>query len=120
MELAIDDWSVDSLQTKLGLEGSAAISMGFGVLVPQAGFDWVHEFENDRQHLDARFAQDFRPTPTVFTFSTDQPDRDYFNITAGVVAVLPRGLQVFGQFRTLVGHKFFDSVGGSVGVRTEF
>jgi outer membrane autotransporter protein len=97
-----------------------AISMTFAVLVPQVTGDWVHEYADDQRSISAGFVQDFRENPTSFSFQNERPDRDFFEINAGIVAVFPHDIQAFASFWTLQGDKFLDSYAGSVGIRVDF
>ena len=119
LELRFDDRSQTSLQSSVGVQASAAFSTSFAVLLPQVSFDWVHEFRNDQQSIDVQFAGDLRATPTAFSFQNEEPDRDFFNLKIGLVAVLRNGWKPYGEFRTLLGHDFFSSIGGSIGLRIE-
>ena len=78
VELKYDDQWINSLQSVLGVQGSAAFSTGLGVLVPQFNADYIHEFANSQRFINVQFAQDFRATPTKFTFQNDVPVRNYF------------------------------------------
>jgi len=120
LELNFEADSETSLQSRLGLQGSMAISTTFAVLVPQVRGDWVHEFADDQRSISARFVQDLRDNPTSFGFENEEPDRDFFEINAGIVAVFPHDIQVFVNYWTLQGDKYLDSHAGSVGMRVDF
>jgi len=117
--LEYDDQTVKSLQSTVGLQGSMAINTSYGVWVPQATADYVHEFENDQRSIDVTFAGDNRANPTKFSFNNDKPDRNFFNLGIGTVLVLPNGIQPFVNFKALVGHSQFDNYAGTIGVRIE-
>ncbi|MEX2494297.1 MAG: autotransporter outer membrane beta-barrel domain-containing protein [Nitrospirales bacterium] len=117
--LEYDDQTVKSLQTTVGVQGSMAINTSYGVWVPQATADYVHEFENDRRSIDVQFIEDNRANPTKFSFNNDKPDRNFFNLGIGTVLVLPNGIQPFVNFKALVGHSQFDNYAGTIGVRIE-
>lgn len=118
LELAYEDQGVTSLQTSLGAQASIAISTRFGVLVPQANVNWIHEFRDDQRFTTVRLVDDVNDTP--FFAPTAKPDRDFFDVGVGIVAVLPHGLQPFARFRAVLGHESFDNYGGAIGVRAEF
>jgi outer membrane autotransporter protein len=118
LELAFDEDDVKSLQSTLGVQGTAAISTGGGVLSPQVTLAWKHEFENDQRDIDVSFVGDTRSKQ--FSYETDKPDRDYFEANAGVVFVLPNGVQAFANYGMIFGHRFLDSAVGSIGARMEF
>lgn len=119
LELVYDKRTVESLQSVLGVQATTAISTGIGVISPQLAFEWVHEFRSDQEGIDARFAQDLRPNPAKFSFQNEKPDRDVFNTRLGLVLVLPKGIQAFAEGRALVGHSFFTTFGGAIGMRLE-
>ena len=117
--LEYDDQTVKSLQSTVGLQGSMAINTSYGVWLPQAMAEYVHEFENDRRNIKVQFVEDNRANPTKFSFNNDKPDRDFFNLGIGTVLVLPNGIQPFVDFRALVGNNRFDNYAGTVGIRIE-
>jgi hypothetical protein len=119
IELQYEDQFINSLQSTLGVQGSAAISTGFGVLVPQVNADYIHEFANSQRFIHVQFAEDFRSNPTKFTFQNEVPVRNYFNLGTGLVAVLPNGWQPFVQFRAMVGNNQFNNYAGTFGLRVE-
>jgi outer membrane autotransporter protein len=118
LELAYDNQNIQSLTTTVGLYGSVALSTGFGVIVPQATAEYVHEFLDDQRSVGFRLVQD--PAQTRFLFQTDPPDRDYFNLGVGVAMVLPNGLQPYLNFRELIGYKDRSSHTVTLGLRVPF
>lgn len=119
LELRYHDRTVQSLQTTVGFQGSMAFSAGFGVISPQVSAEWVHEFKSDQQSIDVNFAEDLRPDPVMFSFANEKPDRDYFNTRAGLVFGFTGGVQAFVEGRALLGHDYFKSYGGALGIRLE-
>jgi outer membrane autotransporter protein len=82
LELAYDSQEVESLTTLLGGQAAYVVSTSYGVITPQVRFEWAHEFKHDTRNIPARFLND--PTSGRFEISTDDPDRDYFNLGLGV------------------------------------
>lgn len=120
LELAYGTDTTRSLQTTLGIRGSGAISTGFGVIIPEASAEWVHEFMNDQRSINVRFAQDFRPTPVRFDYNNERPDRDFAHMGMGISWILPNGIQPYLYFDTLLGHRYYDQYSGSIGARITF
>ncbi len=118
LELVFADTSEFSLQSRLGMVTSMAISTGFGVLVPQLNADWVHELENDQRTENFSFVDD--SDRVNYQFEDQPPDRDFFEVGAGISTILPNGWQLFAQYRTLLGHDYLDSHVGTLGLRFEF
>ena len=114
LALHYEDQAKDSLTSTAGFQGSVAISTSFGVVVPQVNAEYVHEFLNDRRTIHAT-ASDGSPV----NFVTDRPDRDYFNVGAGVVFVLPEGISPFLNFSAEVANRFEETQTVTAGVRLE-
>jgi outer membrane lipase/esterase len=108
----------NSLTSVLGMFGSVAINTGFGVLIPQTTLEYVHEFLDPQRKITFRFRDDLNRTP--FRFQNDPPDRNYFNLGAGILAQLPHGFAPFLNYRALVGYKDQLSHTVSAGLRIEF
>jgi uncharacterized protein YhjY with autotransporter beta-barrel domain len=119
IELKYDDQWINSMQSVLGIQGSAAFSTGLGVLVSQVNVDYIHEFANSQRFIHVQFAEDFRANPTKFTFQNEVPVRNYFNLGTGLMMVLPNGWQPFVNFRAMVGNNQFDNYAGTFGLRIE-
>lgn len=117
IELKYNDQWINSLQSILGVQGSAAFSTRFAVLVPQFNADYIHEFANNQRFITVQFAQDLRTNPVYFTFQNDVPVRNYFNLGTGLVMVLPNGWQFFANFRAMVGNEQFNNYAGTFGLR---
>jgi uncharacterized protein YhjY with autotransporter beta-barrel domain len=117
-ELRYSDFDQTSVQTSLGVAGTAAIRIPNGVLLPQASVAWVHEYANDERDVRARFIH-ASPSPT-FTFKRERPARDWANIVLGVSAAFVSGWQPFVQVSTVQGNKNFVSYGGIAGLRFSF
>ncbi|MGE0642589.1 MAG: autotransporter outer membrane beta-barrel domain-containing protein [Nitrospira sp.] len=117
VELKYNDQWINSFQSILGFQGSAAISTRFAVLVPQFNADYIHEFANSQRLITVQFAEDFRVNPTKFQFKNEVPVRNYFNLGTGLVMVLPNGWQCFMNFRAMVGNEHFNNYAGTFGLR---
>ena len=117
-ELRYSSFDQTSVQSTLGVAASVALSIPNGVLLPQAGVAWVHEYAADEREVQARFVY-ASPSPP-FTFKRERTDRDWATVALGVSASLANGWQPFVQFVTVQGNKNFASYGGTVGLRFSF
>lgn len=113
LALHYDDQVEDSLTSTAGFQGSLAISTSFGVVVPEVNAEYVHEFLNDRRTIHAT------TNGFAFSFVTDPPDRNYFNVGAGVVFVLPDGISPFLSYSAEVANRFEEVHTVTAGVRVE-
>lgn len=117
-ELVVEDQGVENLTLEIGAELRRAYSRSWGILVPQVSFIWIHEFDNESHQVSASFAAD--PSAHIFTFETDDPDRDYINVLLGTTVGLPRGLSGFIQLDSILGLEDYDSTLLAIGLRGEF
>ena len=118
LELRFNDDYRTSLQSSFGVFGSYALSTSIGVIVPQAGVNWIHEFANNQRDITFSFVGDTRSK--TFTFQNERPDRDFLEINAGSSIVLPHGFQAFVNYRGIAGHSYFNGHGVNAGLRLEF
>lgn len=117
MEPTYSDQDINSVQSVVGVQGSMAASTTYGVRVPQANANFIHEFANSQRFIEVPFAVD--PLPLKCRFQNDRPVRNYFNLSLGMVLVLPNGLQPFVNFRAMVGNEPFNNDAGTIGLRIE-
>jgi outer membrane autotransporter protein len=115
---SIGSQDVKSITLQLGGDVSYAFSQSWGVLLPQAHFEWVHEFEDDSPNVTGFFLQD--PSRTSFSLNTDKPDSDYFNLRLGVSAQFAAGRSAHIYYRKLIGYDNLDLDAIGAGVRIEF
>ncbi|MGQ0794296.1 MAG: autotransporter outer membrane beta-barrel domain-containing protein [Deltaproteobacteria bacterium] len=99
--LRFESQDVDSLTLVSGGQASYSLSTPLGVFLPQARFEWVHEFLDDARDITASFVND--PNGQDITIRTDNPDRDYFNLGGGISATLPYGISSFIYYETVLG-----------------
>jgi len=99
--LADNDQRVESLQTALGAQVSYAVSTPLAVLVPQLLFEWVHEYLNDRRTVNASYVND--PQHISIPFTTDDPERDFFNLGVALSSVFRGSKSAFLYYQTVLG-----------------
>ncbi|EIC30788.1 MULTISPECIES: autotransporter outer membrane beta-barrel domain-containing protein [Methylomicrobium] len=107
-----------SLQTALGGQLSYAISTSFGVLMPTARAEWVHEFHDGSRPVNWSFAN--IPTQTAFVNLSDGADRNFGNLGAGLSATFTHGASAFLFYETMVGRDHISEHSINAGVRAEF
>jgi len=116
--LSLSKQDVDSLTAVLGGELSYAISRPNGVFLPQARFEWEHEFSDSSRELSAQFVHD--PTSSSFSITTDKPDRDYLNVGIGLSMVAAEGLSGFLYYETRLDQDSITQNWIKAGARFEF
>ena len=115
--IAYGDQSIVSAQSVIGGHASYALSTSWGVLVPAARLDWVHEFENDARAIAANFVL---APGTPFTVLTDAADSDFARLGLSLAAILPGGWIGFADYQYQFAHSFLTVHRFSAGVRFEF
>jgi len=118
LDMAVQRQTVESATTALGAELAYTSGQPFGVLIPQARAEWVHEFSNHARRIETRYAND--PEGTVLAVRTDDPDRNYLRLGASVSAVFRGGTQAFIDYETLQLLNDVESHQFTAGIRLEF
>jgi outer membrane autotransporter protein len=118
LELIYGNQNISSLTTTAGLFASIAINTKWGVLVPQATAEYVHEFLNDQRSVGFQFVNTI--SQPRFLFQTDNPDRNFFNLGIGAVFVLPGGMSTYVNVRELVGYSTRRATNVTAGLRLAF
>jgi outer membrane autotransporter protein len=115
---AIDSQKVKLLTLTLGIQADYTISQSWGILIPHANLDYVHEFKDDVRQLTGRFLED--AGGETFTWNSEAPDRDYFNLGLGISAQFSQGRAAFIRYEGTLGLRDVDRHAIMAGVRLEF
>jgi outer membrane lipase/esterase len=116
--MQIDRQTFRSITLGLGLQASYAMSTSWGVLLPHASAEYVHEFENKDLTVTGRFIQD--PNLQTFRLAMDDGDANYFRFGIGASAVFAHGNSAFIHYQGLAGYRRLTSHGFTAGLRVEF
>ncbi|MEJ2405849.1 MAG: autotransporter domain-containing protein, partial [Candidatus Thiodiazotropha sp.] len=114
----VEDMDQTWLTLNLGGRMSYTHSADWAVLIPYARLDWMHEFKDDSQTVNAYFVDD--PSPQAIRITSDDPDRDYMRLRVGASAQFQNGLVGFVDFGTLFANSRWSSNNLSLGVRMAF
>lgn len=117
LNLTVGGQTIESLTSDVGGQASYAISLNWGVLTPLVRFDWEHEYKNNSRVVAAALVAD----PTFGgSARTNTPDRDYFNLGAGLSATMKAGVSAFLYVEETRGRAHFTNHSFTGGVRVEF
>jgi outer membrane autotransporter protein len=119
--LDVQSQTIESLTSGVGLQATYAINTPIGVLLPQVAFEWQYEFLDNARPIKAHFIND--PTPssqTTISWDTDNPDRNFFNIGAGVTMTFARGIAAYVYYETILGLDRVSEQRVAGGVRVSF
>ncbi|MDK1376581.1 MULTISPECIES: autotransporter outer membrane beta-barrel domain-containing protein [unclassified Sinorhizobium] len=118
--LHYEEQHVTSLQTRIGFAVSRPFALAETTIIPFAQLDYIHEFENDQRRIEATFVEDRRPDPFDFSFKTNPPDRDFFELRSGVVAQISDGRAAYIDGRVILANDLIDEYGVTGGLRIRF
>lgn len=118
LALSIDGQDFESVMTTAGGRLTTEIASAFGALFPEISFEYVHEFKNSNDPITGRFVND--TSGTTISLLTDGPDRNFFNIGAGVTAALSDTTSGFFRYQGLFGYEDLDLHAFEVGLRMRF
>ena len=110
--------SIESLTSTVGIQTSYAVSVPWGVLIPQLRGEWHHQFMDGARQVTAGFVED--SAGTTFLLSGDGPTRDYYTFGAEVSSVFSGGLSAFLAYETLQSYTSINSNKLMLGARLEF
>ena len=133
-DFVIDEQEIDSAEVAAGLRATYVWTPSFGVFMPYARVEAIHEFQDDSRKISAvyRSVSDLANAQRLdFNVPTEEVDPDYFTASVGLSAivrggrpdengVIYGGIQVFVEYRTLIGLEDFSNHVFSGGLRYEF
>lgn len=135
MELRYGDQDIDSVRSVVGLQISRAVNRDFGVMRPWFGVEWYHEFEDDQNVLQAKYALEdslaaadpassfgagLTGCLSCFNILGEQPDTDFGVVGAGLSLVFPNFMQLLFYYEGLVGYEDLSSNAFTVNFRSQF
>jgi outer membrane autotransporter protein len=116
--LNVGSQTVESVTTALGGQATYAIGTAWGVLSPTVRAEWEHEYKDDSPTVRGTLVVD--PAGTGFLVRGNTPDRDYFNLGAGLSMTFRRGTSGFVFYETVVGRSDIANHLFIGGIRLEF
>jgi outer membrane lipase/esterase len=117
LEFSYPEMKTSSLTSSLGARGSYRWSTTWGAIVPSLRAAYVHEFKDNQRTISPSLVIS---SATVFSFQTDQPDRDYYVSGAGATMELGSKTQLFVDYEKRSGHRFIETWAASAGLIVEF
>jgi uncharacterized protein YhjY with autotransporter beta-barrel domain len=116
--LAVNERTVRSLQSALGVRLAGTVNTATAVLGPYLTAQWLHEFENNSPSIVSKYVAD--PTNQFFAIPTAGPTRDYAILSVGTSATFPNDLSGFVQLSAALGLHDESSYGLVLGLRKQF
>lgn len=118
LALAVNERTIRSLQSALGVRFSTTVNTATAVFGPYFNAQWMHEFENDNPSIVSKYVAD--PTNQFFAIPTASPTRNYAFLAIGSSATFPNNLSAFAQFSTALGLDNETYYGVVLGLRKQF
>jgi uncharacterized protein YhjY with autotransporter beta-barrel domain len=85
-DLSVSRQKVESLTTDLGVSLAYPFSLPWTLLQPTMLVEWEPEYLNNSRLISGTLVVD--PTQVVFGAPTSTPDRNHFNLGAGITATV--------------------------------
>jgi outer membrane autotransporter protein len=101
LNLTYGSTSQDAVLSFIGGQGQYAISTSFGVVIPTARVEWVHQYNSGNNTVSVAYLND--PVLSSFTLASDKPTRDYADIGLGVALQLEGNWSGFLNYDAIVG-----------------
>lgn len=118
LDLSINSQESTSLEGVLGVNYTRSISTAKAVLLPQAWFEWLHEFDSGDDQVTGSFVND--PSRIPFALATDKFDSDYFRLGLGLGAQFGQGRTAFLSYDAAIGLNNYTQQAVTIGMRLEF
>lgn len=113
----INDFAIKSFTSNLGASYTWIINTGFGVLSPEIGVDYEHQFKGDGFNVDGQF---IGGEAGEFSISTYDKDANYFNGNLALNAVFAQGMSAYLGYTGQFGRDKWSSDHYALGARLEF
>lgn len=113
----INDFAIKSFTSNLGASYTWIINTGFGVLSPEIGVDYEHQFKGDGFNVDGQF---IGGEAGEFSISTYDKDANYFNGNLALNAVFAQGVSAYLSYTGQFGRDKWSSDHYALGARLEF
>lgn len=120
LELVFEERTRTSLQAEGQLVVAYRFNGPFGELIPRLSASWIHEFQGERQLVTVQMAQDLRPSPTRFSFTTESTDKNKGNIAIGTTALVGTQFAADLAITYLVADSNFSSTSVTAQARWQF
>ena len=116
--MRFEDQDIESMKSIVGGRIAYAISLPWGILVPQARGEWHHEFRDPSRTIKASFVGD--PAGQRFSIFFPHPDRDHAIFGGSITATFAHGISAFVGYEALVGYDRISSHRITLGARIQF
>lgn len=113
----INDFDIKSFTSNLGVTYTWIINTSFGVLSPELGVDYEHQFKGDGFNVDGQF---IGGDAGEFSISTFDKDANYFNGNLALNAVFTQGVSAYLSYTGQFGRDKWSSDHYALGARMEF
>ncbi len=115
--VAINSQTDNQFHSGAGSRVSQPINSQYGLFIPHASIEWIHNYRSNAQAISGYFISD--PLATQFSFNADKPDRNYFDFRLGVSMVFPQDIIGFAEFAKRLQQTNYDASFFSIGIRME-
>ncbi len=117
--VSLEDQSIDSLQTSLGLQANLAIGSRVAVFLPLIGIEWLHEYKDNARRLQGQSLL-YDNEDGQFVITTASPDRNFWSGRIGLSAQFAQARSAFLVYERLFAREEFSRNLITAGLRLAF
>jgi outer membrane lipase/esterase len=121
LDLDFDSQTYRSATANLGVQASYALKLPFGVLLPHARAEWLHEFEDNAALLNVHFDADPNAgtsTPPMVV-QGDVPNRSYWRLSGGASLQFTHGVSAYVEYQRLTSYGALAYHDVAIGIRAQ-
>jgi len=118
LSLLVSATSIDTLTAQLGARISRALSLDFGVLIPQFELEAVNQIRNEAPRMEAVLKD--VPEAGSFSLQNQEPDDSYYNVGLSLTALFKNGFSGFISYRNNLARDDISIQSWQGGARLEF
>lgn len=113
-----DSQDIESIQSSVGARFAYIFDTNFGVIIPQASAEWIHEYGYNQRVLNTHFIQDLNKTK--FQILSDKPDRDFMTASFNVQGQFAHDISGFLGYDIVLLRENVSNHTVTAGIRMQF
>ena len=121
LNLDFDKQNYRSATANLGMQANFAVNLPFGVLVPHARAEWLHEFETNAALLNVHFDADPNAgtSTSPMVVQGDVPNRSYWRLSGGASLQFTHGVSAYVEYQRLASYGALAYHDVAIGLRAQ-
>lgn len=118
LAMVLGEQTLDQISVALGVQGTYAVKLNWGVFMPTLSMTYQSETESNRDPFAGRFAVD-RDEDRTYLLSNDGGDTSFYELAIGASAVFKHGISGFFEYAQVLDYDYLSASQIQAGVRIE-